>query len=688
MPRETKRHASAPLAFFAAAGVLLWGARAAAAEREPSRAAVKAAIETIEGIDNFLILKGTLASKHEVELGRILFSDTRLSQGNVMSCATCHVATRAYSDGLPRSRGRGGKELLRNAVPLKNTALDPHYLHGLFRDGRAATLEDAAQNVFREPLEFATTPMEMAATLASDENYVRRFKELYGSNGATAANAAKALGTFIESLTPTQMSPYDRVLDDWQVLSPSQKRGLVLFAGKARCVHCHYGPDLTGAEVLNIGLKPRLKVPDNGRYEVTHAPSDLRAFKTPTLRNVAITGPYRHDGSVATLAKVIEFYDRGGDLHEGQSARIRALHLSAGEKRDLEAFLHSLTHPGEPGDPPNVASAPPPERSANAGAALSPYWDVSFEISSYLEKAQSILDTLEGMRRPWTQRPEYSGPACLKRSTPDALVAEDSQGRFSSEEQRFLGQSVYDDLIAYYRARAYAKTDFAICAKLGYQGSEFISHSGHYQCRNWYLEMSFTHAMFTKPANFMNICNALSAVDLDSLRYKPLCPTIHENLDDIDTMCAKLAVLYILPTSVRSCKTLFSPINAAPIDCSRVFRNKAGSTRCRDYRAFTLAWRAKDIRQCGASEGCEVLMGNGEAVAERSVARIKAKLCASDPERPRFVEQWQKSAAGLIDDAQRLLEKAIVTTPGVEPAPSEAHERLEEIAQLRQRLRP
>jgi cytochrome c peroxidase len=659
----------------------------ASAQPEPSRAEVAAAVETIEGFDNFLVLKDSYDPR-EVGLGRDLFFDPRLSGGGTMSCASCHLPERAYSDGRPRSRGHGGLPLLRNAPALKNTGLDPHYQVGLFRDGRAASVEDVVKAVMQAPLEFGTTPAAVAAKLSSDEKYRGRFRELYGAEGATAATAAKALAAFVNSLTPTRLSPYDRVLDDWNALDAAQKRGLVLFAGKARCVECHYSPDLAGSEIVNTGLRPAPGIDDEGRYRVTGAPRDRGAFKIPSLRNAAVTAPYMHDGSLATLADVVEFYDRGGDDHANQDRRVRPLSLTEREKKDLVAFLLSLTNPPEPGDPPYVdtAASEVPGASTAPAAARSPYWDEAAEIADRLTRAQERLETLGAMRRAWTARADYSGPACSESAAPDRLVEDERAGVFDAGERAFLRAAVFWDLSRYYWARAMAERDGSLCARLAHQGSKFSGDSGYYQCRNWYLELGFIEIMATRPPDFMKRCEDITSVDNDALRYKPLCPTIRANLGDIDAMCGKLYAPFLQVTSLRSCKTLFSALNGAPLDCAHYFRSPTGYDRCETYGAYLRAVRAGDARVCGGSESCEVLMGGGRDVAARAAARIRAKLCAADPGRAAFVEREAREIDALLGRAQALLEKAAPSPADGMPAPAEAAEGLSQVASLRRRL--
>jgi cytochrome c peroxidase len=178
------------------------------------------------------------------------------------------------------------------------------------------------------------------------------FAKAFGDPEVTLDRIGKAIASY-ERTVVTGDSPYDRYqAGDKDALSPSAVRGMALFNGKANCVHCHAGFNFTDESFQDIGVGTNTPTPDPGRFAVTNDAADRGKFKTPTLRNVAQTAPYMHDGSEATLADVVDFYDRGGIANPNLSKEIKALHLTAGEKRDLVAFLESLTGPVENATPP------------------------------------------------------------------------------------------------------------------------------------------------------------------------------------------------------------------------------------------------------------------------------------------------------------------------------------------------
>jgi cytochrome c peroxidase len=280
------------------------------------------------------------AQRLKIELGRKLFFDTRLSIDRAQSCATCHDPKKAYGDAQPLATGFKGVTLRRHTPTLLNAALGS----ALFWDGRADGLE--AQ---------AVMPMMAAGemNMGSEANILQRlrerpdydplFQQIYGSSPNL-----KLLGDAIAAFEATLMtpdSPFDRyVRGDRNALTLQQRRGLALLVGKAACVQCHSGPNFTDGEFYNIGLRTVAGgATDFGRFDVTRSERDRGAFKTPTLRNVAITGPYMHDGSIATLEEVIDHYARGGDDVPGKSDLVFALGLTKQEKLDLIAFLQALT---------------------------------------------------------------------------------------------------------------------------------------------------------------------------------------------------------------------------------------------------------------------------------------------------------------------------------------------------------
>jgi cytochrome c peroxidase len=256
-------------------------------------------------------------------LGRRLFFDRRLSRDRRVACASCHNPRLAFSDGRPVALGAFGRKGTRNAPAIINRG----YGTAFFWDGRAASLEQQA-------LEPITNPKEMDLSLEEAE---RR-------TGLSRRQIAQALASYLRTILSGD-SPFDRYASgERAALSESERRGLELFRGKANCVACHVGPNFTAERFHNTGVAWRNgRLQDAGRFEVTRSASDRGAFKTPTLREVARTGPYMHDGSINTLEEVIEYYNRGGNSNPLLDPELRPLHLTPDERRSLAHFLRALS---------------------------------------------------------------------------------------------------------------------------------------------------------------------------------------------------------------------------------------------------------------------------------------------------------------------------------------------------------
>jgi cytochrome c peroxidase len=206
-----------------------------------------------------------------------------------------------------------------------------------FWDGRAPTLEHQALGPIEAAAEMDLPVAEALARLEQDASYRQAFQAAF-DGGPSADRLARAIAAYERTIYSVD-SPFDRFLAGSEdALSPEARRGLTLFGGKARCGECHTGPNFTDELFHTLGLAG-----DAGRGTVTKAPADEAAFKTPTLREVAKTAPYMHDGSLATLEEVVEYYDRGGTPHPNLSPKITKLSLTAQEKSDLVAFLRALS---------------------------------------------------------------------------------------------------------------------------------------------------------------------------------------------------------------------------------------------------------------------------------------------------------------------------------------------------------
>lgn len=318
----------------------------------------------------------------KIRLGRKLFLDRRLSRNGTLSCAMCHVPEQGFTVNETRTAvGLEGRTLRRNAPTL----LDVAYAGPFFHDGREPELELQPFDVFLNPDEMAAPSLgALLMQVRSLGDYAPLFEAAF-HRPPSVETIGKAIATWLRTLLAAN-SPFDRWRfgGDARALDAAARRGFALFTGKARCAACHTleaGHALftdhrfhdtgiawfdaqrrkTDAESVSVQIAPGVTTPlgrsavesvgqppgnDLGRYEVTGDPADRWRIKTPTLRNVALTAPYMHDGSLSTLRQVVEFYDRGAYPHEGLDPVLRPLGVGAQEIDDLVTFLESLTGEG------------------------------------------------------------------------------------------------------------------------------------------------------------------------------------------------------------------------------------------------------------------------------------------------------------------------------------------------------
>ncbi len=290
-----------------------------------------------------------------VELGRQLYYDPVLSVDNSVSCASCHSPDYGFADGRPVSDGVKGQKGTRNSPTVFNTA----YFATMFWDGRAKTLEEQAAGPVQNPVEMGHSLEAVENKLMRYPGYRAAFARAFGPAHITFEMVAKAIASF-ERTVVSGNSPFDRYYygHEEMALSDSAKRGLLVFSrtDKGNCAACHeMGKDyalFTDNKFHNIGVGVRNEQPtDLGRYLVTKNEADKGAFRTPSLRNIARTGPYMHDGSLKSLKEVVDFYIGGGNSNPYLDKRIKPLDFLSGQERaDLVSFLESLT--GE--TPPNL----------------------------------------------------------------------------------------------------------------------------------------------------------------------------------------------------------------------------------------------------------------------------------------------------------------------------------------------
>ena len=318
-------------------------------------------------------------SPEKIALGKRLYEDKRFSADGTVSCATCHDPGMAFADGKPTAEGINKLKGTRNSPTVINAA----YYGAQFWDGRRSSLEEQAKDPLLNPVEHGLTSHDQVLEVVrKDTSYHASFRNAFGiePENITIDHVVKAIASF-ERTVISGDCPFDRYLygGDKTAMSESAIRGLEIYRTKGRCQDCHTigqtNATFADNKFHNVGvgfkrIESRVmqianafrkakqegkdidksvlrdqEISELGRFVVTLRPSDIGAFKTPTLRNIAVTGPYMHDGSLWTLEEVIELYDKGGEKNPFLDSGIRSLNLTDQEEADLVAFLKSLTSP-------------------------------------------------------------------------------------------------------------------------------------------------------------------------------------------------------------------------------------------------------------------------------------------------------------------------------------------------------
>ncbi|MES2763457.1 MAG: cytochrome c peroxidase [Bacteroidota bacterium] len=277
------------------------------------------------------------------QLGELLFHDSILSRENQVSCASCHKPQFAFADNIPFSFGVDSVMGGRNTPSSMNMSARNFYFH----DGRSETLEDQAGGPMENPVEMDIPLSVVVRKLNNHKQYRAFFVSIFGEP-ATKENLVAALAAYERTLE-TNDSAFDNYSNgkDTTQYTVSAKRGQIIFNEKGKCFDCHFGPDFTNDDFKSIGLFNGKDLNDSGRFEITRDPEDIGRFKVPGLRNIAITKPYMHNGMFKTLKEVIDYYNEPDKVVANSVNRdtsmARPLGLTEGEKKDLEAFLMSLT---------------------------------------------------------------------------------------------------------------------------------------------------------------------------------------------------------------------------------------------------------------------------------------------------------------------------------------------------------
>jgi cytochrome c peroxidase len=269
-----------------------------------------------------------------VDLGKRLFFSTIFSVDSSISCASCHKPELAFTDGLPKSKGVKNRTTFRNAPSLFNVA----YMTSFMREGSVPSLEQQVSVPIHEFTEFDFNILLVAQRMQKDSSWVQLSRNAYNRTPDPFV-ITRALAAFQRTLF-SGTSPFDDYVNGNEAaLSEQQKSGFQLFI--AHCASCHSGMFFTNEQFANNGLYEQYA--DSGRMRVTLKHEDMAKFKVPSLRNVALTSPYMHDGSITTLKEIISHYNSGGKRHPNKSTGIKKLKLTIEEQQAIEAFLHSLT---------------------------------------------------------------------------------------------------------------------------------------------------------------------------------------------------------------------------------------------------------------------------------------------------------------------------------------------------------
>ena len=277
------------------------------------------------------------------ELGELLFNDSILSRNNQVSCASCHKPQFAYADNTPVSIGVDGLKGGRNTP----SAMNQGARNFQFWDGRMETLEEQAVGPIENPVEM-DIPLSFAVEKLNKHSQYRKFFIKIFGHPADKKSVADAIAAFERTLE-TNNSAFDHYMNgsDTSKFSISAKRGREIFNVKGKCFDCHFGPDFTNDDFRNIGIFNGKDLNDSGRFVVTRDPEDIGRFKTPGLRNIAMTAPYMHNGMHKTLMDVINYYNEPdkfiGNSINRDTLLSKPLGLTNQDKKDLEAFLLSLT---------------------------------------------------------------------------------------------------------------------------------------------------------------------------------------------------------------------------------------------------------------------------------------------------------------------------------------------------------
>ena len=280
-------------------------------------------------------------TKTKYDLGRMLFSESKLSKTGSMSCFSCHNQNMSWADGLEKSMGIDAMLLKRNSPSIVNSA----FHETLFWDSRAKSLEEQAKMVLLNVREMDSSEELVKKNLSDSPLYTNLFKQAFGNSEINLDKISQAISTFERTIVTKNNSSFDKfVLGDKTALNDSQVRGLHIFRTAGRCINCHSGTNFTDNKMHNIGLVLEgTKHEDTGKFDLTKKDADFGLFRTPSLRNVANTAPYFHNGLIPNLKGLLNVYNNGFPSSKNKSPHIRPIGLEPQDREDLKAFIEALS---------------------------------------------------------------------------------------------------------------------------------------------------------------------------------------------------------------------------------------------------------------------------------------------------------------------------------------------------------
>lgn len=616
------------------------------------------------------------AGVKEIELGRLLFFDPRLSRNDTVSCATCHQPALFWTDGLPRAKGIGGKEGRRNTPSL----LTAGYYLRLGWDGKADSFERSALRAIEGSNEMDQTLERLSAKLMRVPAYAKAFAELYGSGSSELRNILKALAAFVSTLQAPENSPFDQFIKEGKGLSESAKRGLVVYAGKGGCRNCHSSLTFTDNRYRNLGVAPAAP-PDPGRFAIDPKSENWGAFRTPTLRNAALTAPYMHDGSLATLKEVIEFYDRAGPKRDRDADMRQALGLTAQEKGDLLEFLKSLTS----SVPAGAASAPPAldpgavadigDRSGRPDAAetaLAPApAALTAEADALLATASLLASELEALRA--SAGGGRRGIGSGRSAADDGRYADPDRAKaYCLKSPLALRAVPRTDMKMYQACKALEAGDPEVCRR------SRQSLNDKDDCLTIFWNLKFARSLMTSDPDGLAVCRqwaAFESYNIDAVVLEAGCEGL-QGTGAVEPLCRGL--LERFPRGFSSLPECLTELGAVKGEgCSQYPAVNYRGQVCRSIAAYRESFREAAASRCGDRYVCRSLMGEA-GVCDAEMDRWKARACggaggAATGAWPRATQPW----AGLWS----LMESAVLRAGDLvlEPDERAAVERLHAI---------